>query len=115
MERADGLCAVPGIDILIGPVDLSSSLGIPNQTDHPLFHEAARKIVRAVRAHVKHVAVASPPADLHFWIEEGIDLLLCASDIGLLNCLSAVFRSRCGLALDILALRQQPGVKNNYP
>jgi 4-hydroxy-2-oxoheptanedioate aldolase len=73
---------VPGIDILVGPADLSASLGVPYQTGHPKVHEAGRKIISAVRRNGKHVAVAAAPADFAFWVEEGVDLLFCASDVG---------------------------------
>ena len=85
VTRADELCAVPGIDILIGPADLSASLGVPYQTGHSKVIEAGRKIIRAVRRHGKHVAVAAAPADFRFWIEEGVDLLYCASNVGCLK------------------------------
>jgi 2-keto-3-deoxy-L-rhamnonate aldolase RhmA len=78
---ADELCSVPGIDILIGPADLSASLGIPYQTGHPRVMEAAQKIISAVRKHGKRVAVASPAADFAFWIQQGVDLLYCANDV----------------------------------
>jgi 2-keto-3-deoxy-L-rhamnonate aldolase RhmA len=82
VSRAEEICAVPGIDILIGPADLSSSLGVPYQTGHPKFVDAARQIIRAVRAHGKNAAVASAAADFRFWIELGVDLLLCANNVG---------------------------------
>jgi 2-keto-3-deoxy-L-rhamnonate aldolase RhmA len=85
VERADELCAVPGIDILIGPADLSSSLGVPYQTGHAKVLEAGKKIVSTVRKHGKHVAVAAEPADFAFWISQGVDLLFCASDVGCLK------------------------------
>ncbi len=85
VERADELCAVRGIDILIGPADLSASLGVPYQTSHPKVTEAAKKIIQAARIHGKIVAVASPAVDFRFWIEQGVDLLFCASDVGCLR------------------------------
>jgi 4-hydroxy-2-oxoheptanedioate aldolase len=85
VDRAEELCAVPGIHILIGPADLSSSLGVPYQTDHPKVRGAAKKIFRAVRKNRKLVAVVSRPADFAFWIKLGVDLLFCASDIGCLR------------------------------
>ncbi|MBZ5497895.1 MAG: hypothetical protein LAP85_15940 [Acidobacteriia bacterium] len=86
VARADELCAVPGIDILIGPADLSASLGVPYQTGHAKVRAAAGQIMSAVRKHGKHVAVASPAADFAFWISQGVDILLCASDV---NCMKA--------------------------
>src|SRR5688572_3276064 len=41
IENLDEICAVPGLDaVLIGPHDLSCSLGIPEQYEHPRFNEA---------------------------------------------------------------------------
>ncbi len=38
MERADELLSVPGVDIaMVGPADLSISLGVPGQFDNPLL------------------------------------------------------------------------------
>jgi 4-hydroxy-2-oxoheptanedioate aldolase len=81
VARAEELCAVPDIDILIGPADLSASLGVPYQTGHAKFIEAAQKIIRAVRKYGKHVAVASAADDFAFWIGLGVDVLFCTSDV----------------------------------
>jgi 2-keto-3-deoxy-L-rhamnonate aldolase RhmA len=82
VARAEELCAVPGIDILIGPADLSASLGVPYQTGHAKVREAGKRIIGAVRKHGKIVAVASAAEDFAFWIGEGVDVLFCASDVG---------------------------------
>lgn len=51
IEALDDILAVPGVDaVLIGPHDLSCSLGIPEQYDHPRFEEAVRLIVGKARA-----------------------------------------------------------------
>jgi len=48
------IAAVEGIDVLwIGHFDLSISLGIPGQFDHPQFHEAVAEILAACRQHGK--------------------------------------------------------------
>jgi 4-hydroxy-2-oxoheptanedioate aldolase len=65
IENLDAICAVPGLDaVLIGPHDLSCSLGIPEQYDHPRFDEAVRSIIQVARRH--HVG-----AGIHFWL--GLD------------------------------------------
>src|SRR5262249_54458934 len=65
IEKLDEIVAVPGLDaVLIGPHDLSCSLGIPEQYRHPRFDEAARTIFRKARAH-------RVGAGIHFW--EGIE------------------------------------------
>lgn len=65
IENLDNILSVPGIDsVLIGPHDLSCSLGIPEQYRHPRFDEAAKTIFRKARAH-------GVGAGIHFW--EGIE------------------------------------------
>jgi 4-hydroxy-2-oxoheptanedioate aldolase len=52
MERLDELLAVPDLDaVLIGPHDLSCSLGIPGRYDDLRFDAAVRAILRRTRAH----------------------------------------------------------------
>lgn len=61
IENLDAILGVGGIDsVLIGPHDLSCSLGIPEQYDHPRFDEAVRKIFRTARSH-------NVGAGIHFW------------------------------------------------
>jgi 2-keto-3-deoxy-L-rhamnonate aldolase RhmA len=61
IENLGDILAVGGIDsVLIGPHDLSCSLGIPEQYDHPRFDEAVRTIFRIAREH-------STGAGIHFW------------------------------------------------
>jgi 2-keto-3-deoxy-L-rhamnonate aldolase RhmA len=50
LKNLDHILQVPGIDaIIIGPYDLSGSLGVPGQFDHPGFKEALRTIIERVR------------------------------------------------------------------
>jgi 2-dehydro-3-deoxyglucarate aldolase/4-hydroxy-2-oxoheptanedioate aldolase len=45
LEMREELLSVPGIDVvMVGPVDLSISLGIPGQFEHPKFVEAIDQI-----------------------------------------------------------------------
>ncbi len=51
LERIDELLAVPHIDaVLIGPGDLSVSLGVPGQFDHPQFVVRRRNHSRPLRS-----------------------------------------------------------------
>jgi 2-keto-3-deoxy-L-rhamnonate aldolase RhmA len=71
MERLDELVSVPGIDaVLIGPHDLTCSLGIPEQYDHPRFDEAVRTIYRTARAH-------NVGAGMHFWVGTAQEIAWC--------------------------------------
>ena len=52
MQQLDNLLAVPGLDgIIIGPHDLSVSLGIPEEWTHPRFVAAVDEILNRARAH----------------------------------------------------------------
>jgi 2-keto-3-deoxy-L-rhamnonate aldolase RhmA len=65
LKNLDEILSVPGLDsVLIGPHDLSCSLGIPEQYRHPRFEEAVQTIFRKAREH-------KVGAGIHFW--EGVD------------------------------------------
>ena len=65
IENLHEICSVAGLDaVLIGPHDLSCSLGIPEQYDHPRFDEAVQTIFRIAREH-------KVGAGIHFWL--GLD------------------------------------------
>ena len=54
LDNLDDIVAVQGIDVyFIGPADLSLSLGVPFQFDHPKYREAEDRIARAVTKHGK--------------------------------------------------------------
>ena len=85
MDALDEILHVPDIDaVLIGPHDLSCSLGIPEQYDHPKFDEAVRTIIRKARGH-------GIGAGMHFWAglnqqvtwarEENLNLIIHRADI----------------------------------
>ncbi len=85
LENLDEILAVPGLDaVLIGPHDLSCSLGIPEQYRHPRFDQAVRSILTKARA-------AGVGAGLHYWFgfeqeiawykETGANLVLHAGDL----------------------------------
>lgn len=65
IERLDEIVSVPGLDaVLIGPHDLSCSLGIPEEYGHPRFDEAVRTIFKTARKH-------GVGAGIHYW--EGLE------------------------------------------
>jgi len=85
VARADELCAIPGIDIFLGPADLSSSLGVPGQTTHAKVVAAAQTCIRSARQHGKLIAVGSPLPDVQFWADQGVDILFCGNDVACLR------------------------------
>src|ERR1700733_5116362 len=62
IENLNDICSVPSLDaVLIGPHDLSCSLGIPEQYGHARFDEAVKTIFRIAREH-------DVGAGIHFWL-----------------------------------------------
>ena len=54
VKNADAIAAVDGVDCLwVGHFDLSASLGIPGQFDHPKFKDAIARTYAACRKHDK--------------------------------------------------------------
>ncbi|MCH2203530.1 MAG: aldolase/citrate lyase family protein [Fuerstiella sp.] len=92
--------------VLIGPHDLSCSLGIPEQYDHPRFDEAVREIFTVAREH-------NVGAGIHYWLDiemevewarAGANLIMHSSDLAIVgqNLKSdlAQLRSELGDVLD---------------
>lgn len=50
LEQVEEIAAVPGVDLLfVGPGDLSVSLGVPLQFEHPLIQRAFERVARAAK------------------------------------------------------------------
>jgi len=80
VERAEELCSVPGLDaILIGPGDLSASLGLVGQGTHPEVLAAADRAIAVAKSHGKLVAVAGAP---EVWAPRGADVIFFTTDVG---------------------------------
>jgi 4-hydroxy-2-oxoheptanedioate aldolase len=106
MDALDDILAEPGLDaVLIGPHDLSCSLGIPEQWDHPRFLAACENIFRRART-------AKIGAGIHFWgsasqqarfLNFGANLLIHSADISLfqkhLTLELAEIRANAGIAI----------------
>ena len=84
IKNLDEILAVPGLDaVLIGPHDLSCSLGIPEQYRHPRFHEAVATIFRKARAHNVGAGIHywEDTAEEIAWARSGGNLIMHSSDI----------------------------------
>jgi 2-keto-3-deoxy-L-rhamnonate aldolase RhmA len=82
VENIDAIAAVPGLDaILVGPTDLTTTMGIPGQFDHPRFLEAMDRVLTACKRN--HVAggphVGSAEA-VRYWADRGATFLSCGFD-----------------------------------
>jgi 2-keto-3-deoxy-L-rhamnonate aldolase RhmA len=104
IKALDEILTVPGLDsVLIGPHDLTCSLGVPEQWSHPQFLEACGLIFRKARA-------AGVGAGIHFWgdpfeqanfLKLGANLLIHSADITL-------FKKH--LTADLQAIRKAAGL-----
>ena len=84
VKQADAILATPGLDaILIGPYDLSASMGIPGQLQHPDVLAAQQVVLAACRKHKVapgiHVAPVDP-ADVANRLAQGFLFVPCGID-----------------------------------
>ena len=85
VQNVDEIAAVDGVDcIWLGHFDLSASLGIPGEFDHPDFQQSERKIRKAARKHGKALGflVVSPEQGIDRF-QKGYDVICHQTDIGL--------------------------------
>ncbi len=84
LERLEEILAVPGLDgVIIGPHDLSVSLGLPEQYRHPRFDAALEAIIAKARERSLGVGVHFPKdPDLQVkWSQRGLNIVLHSSDL----------------------------------
>jgi 2-keto-3-deoxy-L-rhamnonate aldolase RhmA len=84
LERIDELLSVPKIDaVMIGPADLSISLGVAGQFEHPTLIAAIEKIRDACNRHgiAPGIHMRSIKLVKH-WRDHGMRFLSCNSEIG---------------------------------
>lgn len=87
VERIDEIAATPGVDVLfVGVADLSFSLGLRGETNHPAHREAIRKIVDAGRRHGKFLGrPGGTPEQVRQFMDEGFQLFQTPTDIGFMS------------------------------
>ncbi|WP_128545158.1 HpcH/HpaI aldolase family protein [Larkinella soli] len=88
LERLDDLLAVDGLDaVFIGPHDLSVSLGLPEQYDHPEFEAAVRTIIRKCRERNRAVGIhfSLEPERQVRWMAEGANIVVHSFDVALFS------------------------------
>jgi 4-hydroxy-2-oxoheptanedioate aldolase len=84
LARLEQLLAVPGLDgVIIGPHDLSVSLGLPEQYDDPRFEEVLEQIVSKVRERGLGIGIHFPlhPELQIKWAHRGLNIILHSSDL----------------------------------
>jgi len=86
INNLDEILSVPGIDVIfIGPYDLSQSLGIPGQVNHPLVTEKMKEVVSKCK--INKVSVGTFADDIKTaksWISLGVQYMAFSVDVGIL-------------------------------
>jgi 2-dehydro-3-deoxyglucarate aldolase/4-hydroxy-2-oxoheptanedioate aldolase len=83
LANVDAIAAVEGVDALwIGQFDLTTSLGIPGQFDHPKFLDATKRVLDACRRHGTAATLAVMDVDqLCAGPANGFRMLVYAADL----------------------------------
>jgi len=82
VERIDDIVRVEGVDgVLIGPYDLSASLGRPGAVDHPDVRQAIARVREACRAANIPIGIFGLTADaVKPYIEQGFTMIVAGVD-----------------------------------
>jgi len=86
LSALDRILAVPGLDaVLVGPHDLSISLGVPEQYNHPTFQEAITTIITKARkasvgVGIHHSESIKQEID---WAKQGANFIVHSSDFAI--------------------------------
>ncbi len=83
VENVEAILEVPGVDAaLVGPFDLSASMGKPGFTDDPAVRAAILRVLEACKARGKAAGIFMGDTPGARWaIEQGFTLVACSSDM----------------------------------
>jgi len=87
VKHIDDLLSVPGVDAaLVGPNDLSISLGIPGELQNPMIQNAIQTVVDTCTRHgvISGLHVGGTKV-LRHWMSRGMKLIMCSSDVHMLR------------------------------
>ena len=86
LEARDELLSIPGIDaVMVGPADLSISLGVPGEFQHPKMVEAMEAIRDSCVARGIFPGTQTRTVELaQFWKERGMKFLGCSGETTML-------------------------------
>lgn len=97
-ENLEDIVSVPGVDVAwMGHYDLTVSMGIPAQFDHPRFLAAMDSLISVCRRHNVAPGFLPPTAEsAAHWIQKGFHAISLGSDIGVF--LDAIRRFRASIS-----------------
>jgi len=87
VENIEEIAATPGVDVLfIGTSDLSFSLGLRGEQDHPRLREAVDKVLDAGNRHKKFLGrTAFDPRQVKRYLDQGFRLFMAPSEIAFIK------------------------------
>ena len=87
VENLDAICSIPGVNALfVGPNDLTTNMGIPNEYDHPDLIAMMQRIIDAGNRH--HIAAGSwfgKPEQQIRTIKQGARFVVYSSDSAMMR------------------------------
>jgi len=86
VDNLNNLLDIPGIDgVIIGPHDLSCSMGLPEEYNHPLFEKEVEKIITECNKRKLGIGIhlSEEPEQQIKWANKGVNIILHSSDISL--------------------------------
>jgi 4-hydroxy-2-oxoheptanedioate aldolase len=85
LDHFEEIIAVPGIDIVfIGPYDLSQSLGVAGQINHPMVTERIKEILaKCLHRRLTVGTFVDTAADAQKWKDLGVKYLCYSVDVGM--------------------------------
>ncbi len=83
LDNLDAIAGTPGVDVLwVGHYDLTQSMGIPGQFQHPRFLEAIRLVIETARRHGKQAGILPHnEKQAAEWIATGFNVISWSVDI----------------------------------
>jgi 4-hydroxy-2-oxoheptanedioate aldolase len=87
VDRIEEILSVPGVDlVMIGPFDLSGSMGMLGQVKDPKVEEAVDKVLAAAKkAKIPAGIIALSPEDIRRRLQQGFQFLIVGTDTGFLT------------------------------
>lgn len=100
VHQIDEIVAVPGLDaVLLGPMDLSASMGLLGQLDHPQVVQAMERVIATARGANLPAGIPLPSTatadEIATWIARGANFVVAGLDQGYL--VQAMAQSLAGL------------------
>lgn len=86
VENIESIASAPGVDVIfIGPYDLSASMGLMGQVDHPEVIKAIQRIEEVCQQKAINMGYFGMTSDaVKPYIEKGYKLIACGTDTGFL-------------------------------